>query len=245
MIRAAVGVCGSGKTYRLQTVAARSLAATQADPRRAGWRFLIVDINGEWPGAPADEVSRRIGRPLEYVGATSPIDAHRALEAGATAVVLRPGLMGSETAARELADACAWSATTLGARAPAGSGVCLVLPEAHQYAAEGRPLPSHLRVIVHRFRHTQTGLLLDTQHFQDLRKEILRECETLYLHAQAHATDLERVERYGGRELRAAVEEAARRLADAQAAGRPADGAGWHVRFRCHLGGPPPFELVR
>lgn len=253
MIGVAVGVCGSGKTYRLQTIVAETLAQTQAHPKRAGWRFLVLDTNHEWPGEPADVVSRA-GGALAFVGARTPMDAYRALDQGATAVILRPdpAATAAESKARELADAAAWVAIRHGEKLKASgpvdgidSGVCLVLPEVHQYAQEGRPLPDNLRIIVHRFRHTNTGLLADTQHFQDVKKEVLRESLFLCFHAQTHPTDLDKLDAYGGCALRLAVEDAARRLAEAKRAGRQADGAGWHVHYDTHMGGPPPFELER
>lgn len=210
----AVGVCGSGKTYALQTIIADEIR------RKSDWRILVLDTNGEWPGPPA------IGLPKgTYAGVVTPQGAKRALDAGARAVLVRPAsLVGDEEKARELADALAFVATSH------LQPVMLVLPEVHRYAREGKPLPQYLGVIVHQWRHTRTGLLCDTQHFQDVKKEILRECGTFLLFAQRHHTSLDQIEALAGATVRAQVEEASRR----KDGGDP----GWCVRW-------PPNEITR
>lgn len=237
-IRIAIGVCGSGKSYLLKTLVAEEMA------RGDTWRFLVLDVNSEWPGEPADLVSSRTGRPLDFYLARTPHEALELFQQGAQAVVLRPAdLSRDEEQSRELADACAWVCLQVGPRLPAGQGCCLVLPEMHEYSREGRPLPVHVKTIVHRFRHTRTGLLGDTQHTQDVKKEVFREAETVYFFSQSHPTDLAKVERYGGPELVAAVKECARRYAEG--GGQGGTGAGWRIEYHQNLGGPPPFEPQR
>lgn len=232
MIHVATGVCGSGKSYLLMMLVAAELGSG-----RHAWRFLVVDVNHEWPGVPADVESKRRGAPLEFHLARTPHEALTLFQSGAECVILRPAPAASEKDSRELGNAAAWVCLQIGPKLPAGQGCCLVLPEMHEYAREHQKLPDHLRTIVHRFRHTRTGLLGDTQHAQDIKKEILREAETVYFLAQSHPTDLAVVERYGGHELREAVEEVAERFAKGE--------KGWRIEYRQHLGGPPPFEPVR
>ena len=223
MIFGAVGVQGAGKTYRLMLIVS-SILQQPAGPE--SWQLLILDVNHEWPGEPI----RNAKLPAGTFGAvTTPEGARRGLAGGARAVIVRPpqGQVGDPKRARELADALGWVAVHH------EHPVMLVLPEVHRYAEEGRPLPKHLRIIMHQARHTRTGLLFDTQHFQDVKKEILREARVIFIHAQTHHTSLQRIREYGGDQLakppraggpwEGLIPEATRRMRD----GEP----GWHVRW--------------
>lgn len=208
MIVGAVGFCGTGKTYGTQ----RLVAAELRRPGGSRWRFLILDCNAEWPGAP----SRGAG--LRFALARSPGEAARALQSGHVAVLVRPAGMTTvadpeqdRQAANDLAQ------IAIACRAP----TCLVLPECHRYIEEHKPAPPYVRTIIHQYRHTRTGMLWDTQQFADIRKELLRETvHGLRVYGQADASSLKALkERIGPRAAALAFEAGKRKRA-----GQP----GWH-----------------
>lgn len=221
MIVGCIGICRSGKTRHMQRLVGGSLGA--------GWLYLVLDCNGEWPGVAGGT----------WAACATPYTAERLLRAGRH-VLVRPAYaeLASEARARAFADALAFVACTVPA------DVCLVLPEVHRYCAEGQPLPDHFRVLVHQHFHVRAGLLFDTQQFQDLKKEILRDTQTLYLFAQSHPTSLKELKKLGGTKLASLSIEANRRLQEAKRRGDYRQGSGWHVRWAPGLT-EADFELVR
>lgn len=222
-VRAFVGTCKSGKTYTLQALVARSLREGR------GWRFVVLDLNAEWPAEPFKGAP-----PLRYTVVRTSGEARAALDAGRELVIVQPDGDGDNTERP-------WAALAdeLGAAAIDAAGyVCVVLPEAHTSAREHYPLPPSIRTIAHRYRHpsVRAGVWWDTQHFADVSKDLLRASTLIYLFANAARTDLDEAKRLGGPELVAAIEEAGRRAL----AGEP----GWHVRLTT-LHRAPPYTLRR
>lgn len=216
------GIQGSGKTYTLQSIAVAEVA-------RGSARVLVLDPNGEWPGAPF----RRRVPVLRYVIVRTADGARRALEAGESYVVARiepaddPKATAPMTAAAE----------ALARVAIEAGGVVLVCPEVHLcYPNNGR-LPPGARDLVHRGRHLACTLWGDTQHFRDLHTELRNAARLVCL----HATDSARDERAIADEYHAAaLPLVTERALDRMVAGEP----GWHVAM--HRGRRrPPFRLVR
>lgn len=225
-VRAAIGACQSGKTYHLQRLVAGSLA----DPH-SHWSFVVLDLNNEWPGE---------HRVLRVARATTVGGARKAIAAGEAFVVMRPpmdaqadGYVPWADVANELAD--------IAVRAP--RFVILVLPEAHLACRENYPLPKAVGSIVHRFRHPtcRSGLWVDTQHFADIKKEIVKEAQWLYLFATGAEEDLEAIRRRYGRPVAEAVRSLGPILSVRDAANKP-KWPGWHVRLS--ILNPQDFEII-
>lgn len=208
MIYGSVGICRSGKTYGMQRMVAAELRNA-----RSPWRVVILDVNREWPGEPA-----RGAPAIRFAVASSPGQVARALASGERAVLVRPPFGSVAESERDRAFADDLAHVAIAHRGP----VVLVIPEVHRYLEEGAKAPRHLRTIIHQHRHTQTGLLWDTQQFADVRKELLRETTYgLRLYGQAHASSIKRVrEEFGPNAVRLVREAAARARRGER---------GWHV----------------
>jgi hypothetical protein len=204
----------------LQWLAGRELR------RGSGWRFLVLDLNDEWPGRP---VRAALRRPIR--SARNASQARRALDAGEPVVLVRPGIDDDDEEALRALGA------QLAKVARLGPPTVLVLPEAHLVMGEGKKPPAPIRTILHRWRHprVKAGLWWDTQNFRDISKEAVN-CSTWLYAFGAVPRDLKVHRENGGRKL----EDAVSRCGDLAAQDQP----GWHVRLR-PLKMSPPYELRR
>jgi hypothetical protein len=171
VIIAAIGGCGSGKTYHLRRLVEGAV--------RGSWAAVVLDTNGEFEGGTV---------------ISDPSQARAALRKHRLVRVKPPKSM-------QVAGASPWRdvAETLAQAAISHPHPCaVVLPEAHKSCHEGTPLPSGIKEIAHEWRHRRAGLWVDTQHFARLSKEILDESGRLYLFAQGSPRDLEAIRKYAG-----------------------------------------------
>lgn len=99
--------------------------------------------------------------------------------------------------------------------------VFLAITEVHMHVPEAAPIGRQTRTLLTQYRHYGCSILADTQRFAAVAKPLVSQASALRLFAMAGEADLKVVQDIGGRPLRAAVEEAARRME----AGEP----GYHV----------------
>lgn len=223
VIEVAVGLCKSGKTTRLKR-RARELVLVHKRP------VVALACN------PADFVPdpQVLRAPLRLGIVRTPEGAARAL---AAAVPNRMVVLRCEgNASREMADELARVVCER------RDGTVLVLPEVHRYLREHKPAPEWLGNVLHQFQHYRCALLADTQHFADVRKELLREVTLYYLHAQSPGEDLDLLRKRFGVEVERQVLEVSRRFAPVDKGGLGQ--RGWHIEL-CPQAAFPPFPILR
>lgn len=215
------GICGSGKTYTLQTKAAEAAAEGRH-------RVLVLDTGHQWPGEPL----RQTTPVVRYTIVRTAAGARRALDAGVGYVVARLERTrdGKGPPLRPAAEELARVALEAG-------DVVLILPEVHlSQPNTGGSLSPCVGELVHEYRHRRAGVWGDTQHLRDLHTELRDAARLLCVHATDSKRDFRTLRDEYADELDPAIHEALRR----KVAGEP----GWRVElvrgFR-----EPPFELVR
>lgn len=218
-VRGYVGRCGSGKTFTMQVHVARELA------RNRGWRFVVLDVNAEWPSAAA------MGD-VEWTRTRFPEEVDAALADDRDFIVVRPedgdedpGPVAWGPMADALAAACIKHKWTI-----------LCLPEIQQSAPEGRPMPRNVFSLATRYRHNKCGLWWDTQRLATVKKDAVDACVVLHLFAMpVGGVEGAKLNQLGGPQLVAAVDEAA----ELAVAGHK----GWHVALPSIA--RPPFDIAR
>lgn len=192
-----LGATGSGKTWRLKT---RVAAAVRVGwTRQTGMRVLVADVKREWPRGPKDPPRTPLtsGSAIPMARVTGRVPAADAELPDVT--IARPVEGWPEERIE------AWH-EQLVRFALERRRVVLVSPEVWRYAPQSRQrLPPGLAELAHEHRHRDVCFWADAQSYPEVNKELVRRCGTHVIHGTDALEDLDRLQRMGGRPLRAAV----------------------------------------
>lgn len=220
-MRVLVGVSGAGKTHTVKRLVFQACAYHPV---------IVLDGMKEWSEVPGELGSTT-------AGALDIGQAIARVQEGKRLVIVRPQRGQLATVAEQV---CQWAVDANGL-------VGVAMPEAHNVAPNGKPLPPALQDIATAWRHHKVALWADTQRIALLSRTITENARELRVFATMGDADLDTVRGLAwgrsGSDLFNAVVQCAEKLSACVCPSPNCNAHGYHVVLGIKR--LPPFDLVR